>query len=261
MMRRLPFLFAFFLSMPFNQLKAQKKQFTVANAHSHNDYEQAYPFSAAYGAQFGSMEADIFLWHDSLIVGHTTADIPQKRTLQDLYLNPLQRKTILNNGYPYPDTSRNLQLLIDIKTAGAPTLNRLVAILKDYSLLTSSAHIQFVISGNRPAADSFQYYPNFIWFDGELDKNYPASALQKIVLLSDDFAKYIQWNGQTTLLEKDRMVMVNAIQRAKQLGKKVRFWNAPDTQYAWSQLINAGVDYVNTDRIDAFREFMVHLYH
>lgn len=40
---------------------AQEKEYTVANAHSHNDYEQPNPFFEAYGEQFGSIEAAIFL--------------------------------------------------------------------------------------------------------------------------------------------------------------------------------------------------------
>src|ERR1700750_333937 len=44
--------------------------YTVANTHSHNDYEQPTPFWMAYQEQFGSIEADIFWLNGQLIVAH-----------------------------------------------------------------------------------------------------------------------------------------------------------------------------------------------
>jgi alkaline phosphatase len=54
------------------------QNYTVSNAHSHNDYENPIPFFTAYGQGFGSIEADIFYFHDSLFVGHTFPDIQKK---------------------------------------------------------------------------------------------------------------------------------------------------------------------------------------
>src|SRR5665647_2904455 len=95
-----------------------------------------------------------------------------------------------NNGYPFADTTRQLQLLIDIKTDSTGTLNKLIKLLNRYPLLSGSQSIQFVISGNRPDASLFTSYPSFIWFDGVLSLDYPAEALTKITMLSDDFKSY-----------------------------------------------------------------------
>ena len=73
----------------FFKTNAQSIHYTTTNAHSHNDYENKFPFATAYNEKFGSIESDIFLWNDSLIVGHTQNDIQYKRTLEALYLNPL----------------------------------------------------------------------------------------------------------------------------------------------------------------------------
>src|SRR3954447_10815996 len=97
------------------------KHYTVLNAHSHNDYEQARPFYAAYEAGFGSIEADIFLVNNELLVAHEQKELPMHRTLDSLYLQPLQSALQKNNGYPYKDSTRPLQLLIDIKTDSITT--------------------------------------------------------------------------------------------------------------------------------------------
>lgn len=83
-----------------------------------------------------------------------------KRTLQDLYLNPLNSKVRSNNGYPYKNTSNSLQLLIDIKTEARPTLNRLFEILRQYPDLTGAKNLQFVTSGNRPSPDLYTSIPH-----------------------------------------------------------------------------------------------------
>src|ERR1700753_3310686 len=51
------------------------RPYTVANTHSHNDYEQATPFWLAYGQQFGSIEADIFWVEGKMLVGHSYEEI------------------------------------------------------------------------------------------------------------------------------------------------------------------------------------------
>ena len=105
-------LFLFLVNTTFSQ----QFNYTTTNAHSHNDYENANPFFTAYDNNFGSIEADIFYFKDSLFVGHVFGDIAKKRTLQNFYLNPLTKKIQENHGNPYADSTKTLQLLIDIKS-------------------------------------------------------------------------------------------------------------------------------------------------
>ncbi|MBS1667255.1 MAG: alkaline phosphatase [Bacteroidetes bacterium] len=253
-MRKIFFTLAVLISI---QAAAQQTiNYSTANAHSHNDYENKYPFVAAYDAKFGSIEADIFLWNDSLIVGHNQSDIQYKRTLERLYLDPLNNHTKKNGGFPYADTSRSLQILIDIKTKAEPTLQRLIEILYQYPLLINSQKIKFTITGNRPNESLFKNYPAFIYFDAEFGKSYSEAAMQKIVMFSDDLKTYTQWNGKGVLAEKDKLVIDSLVRIAHQEKKKIRFWDAPDFINAWYQLMHEGVDYINTDQIEGLADFL-----
>lgn len=234
---------------------AQEKNYTVANAHSHNDYAQQHPFTTAYNAGFGSIEADILLWHDSLIVGHSFHDTLYRRTIQSLYLDSLQEKLKMHKGYPYKDSSRYLQLMIDIKTDSIATLKKLVAILSTYPDLITAHHLYFTISGNRPSPDSFNTYPSFIWFDADMQRTYNAQAMKKIVMISDDLKNYTKWNGKTELSALDKKVLLSKIDEIHRLQKKVRFWDAPDFPQAWAQLMQLKVDFINTDNIDQLSDF------
>jgi alkaline phosphatase len=235
---------------------AQVLQYTTSNAHAHNDYENVIPFELAYSKGFGSIEADIFLQNDSLFIGHDLQEIKSKRTLEAWYLKPLLSHVQQNKGSAYKDSTKELQLMIDIKTGAAATLNKLVEVLKKYPALINCHSVKFVISGNRPDESLFKTYPSFIWFDGELSKTYSADALNKIVMLSDDLQQYTLWNGKGGIPVRDQAKLDSAVQKAHALHKKVRFWNAPDFINAWYVLMHLGADYINTDHIEFLASFL-----
>jgi alkaline phosphatase len=234
----------------------QSINYSVSNAHSHNDYRQDMPFIKAYNAGFGSIEVDIFLKKDELLVAHDYDELDTAKTLNSLYLEPLNKLVIQNGGYPYEDTTKKLQFLIDIKSDSILTLDRLVKLLESYPHLTISRNLRFVISGNRPPADSFTSYPAFIWFDGVLGKTYSDKALQKISLMSDNLQTYTKWNGNGDLSRSDCRKLKNRIGKVHALGKPVRFWNAPDFENAWKKLEKLEVDYINTDHIPEISSFL-----
>ncbi len=235
---------------------AQPFSYTVSNVHSHNDYEQKIPFRMAYNEGFGSVEADIFLQDNELLVGHNVKELRSDRTLTSLYLDPIRDCIEKNHGFVFADSTRQLQLLIDVKRDSVRTLDRLVAILQSYPTLIHNPTLKFVITGNRPDESLFITYPSFIQFDGELYRDYNKEALTKIALFSDDFQRYSKWNGKSNIPEKEWNVLQAAVSKAHKLNKPVRFWGAPDFTNAWYQFMHLQVDYLNTDNIVALSNFL-----
>jgi len=92
-------------------LQAQPGTYTVSNAHSHNDYEQKVPFWLAYNEGFGSIEADIFLRHDSLVVAHSEKELVLRRTLEAYYLDNLLACVRKNGGKVFFNSNAPLQVL------------------------------------------------------------------------------------------------------------------------------------------------------
>ena len=234
-------LFLFLLSI--SQLQAQPR--SPANGHSHNDYQQVAPFSLAYQAQLGSIEADVFLKNGELFVAHFPMDIKPERSLNLLYLQPLMAVFRQNKGKIYANYP--LQLLIDLKTPASPTLDTLVSQLKRYPELLQSA-VKIVISGNMPAPEQFKNYPDWISFDGRLNQTYSAETLPRVALISASFTEFSKWKGEETLLETDRLKLMEAIQKAHSLNKKIRFWATPDTPKTWQTLLDLGADWIGTDK-------------
>ena len=231
------------------ETRAQSHSYTVANTHSHNDYEQPTPFWMAWQEQFGSIEADIWLRKGIVLVGHDTIEIKTGRTLEEYYVKPLQACVKQNNGYPYADTSRKLQILIDVKEDSVEALAALIALLDKYPALEHSPAIRWCISGNRPAPESYTSYPACIVFDGILHAHYTPEALSRIAMMSDDLHYYTRWDHRNGIPDTARPTLLAAVNSAHAVHLPVRFWDAPDFPAAWAQLKALQVDYINTDHI------------
>lgn len=235
--------------------KSQPVVYTASNAHSHNDYENSNPFWEAYDRRFGSIEVDIFLKDGRLVVGHDLQQAMLNKTLDSLYLQPIIKCIEKNKGYIYSDTTKKLQLLVDIKTEAIPTLDKLVDILKQYPVITAAPSFKIVISGNRPPQDQFNRYPAYIYFDAVLGTSYPAVSLKKIEMFSADFKQYSQWSGKGIIIESEKKALVQLTNEVHKLHKKLRFWNAPDVINAWYGFMDLGVDFINTDHITVLGTF------
>lgn len=230
--------------------------YSVANAHSHNDYMQAVPFWEAYYAHFGSIEADVFLVKNQLWVAHTEKDLSPDRTLEKLYLDNISKQIKLNKGNIYPDGQKKLQLLIDIKQDYEASLAALVSILKKYPEITGNPEIKMVITGNRPKPESFKNYPEYLYFDGDLNQAYTSDQLKRVGMFSASFTDLVKWSGKGIPRDEEKERITKAVEKAHASQKPVRFYGAPDFTNAWVNLIDMGVDYINTDHIPDLKKFM-----
>lgn len=206
--------------------------------HSHNDYKQANPFSEAYASNAYSIEADIFLQDGKLLVAHEMDEIDPQKTLSKLYLEPL-----LNIDY-----FAKVQLLIDIKSEAKATLDVLLQELKKYPKLISNNQVRFVISGNRPAANEYHLYPDYIFFDHQSLADIAEADFKKIALFSFSFNKYANWKGGDFISDEEAEKLSKVITFVHDLGYEIRFWGTPDTPIAWRTFQQLRVDYINTDK-------------
>ncbi|TDH21666.1 alkaline phosphatase [Segetibacter sp. 3557_3] len=237
-----------------NTLSAQTT-YTAANAHAHNDYNHPVPFWTAYKEGFGSIEADVFLIDTVLYVAHNLADTARARTLESLYLDPLEQAIANSRGYAYADRAKTLLLLIDIKTEAVATLARIETVVGRYKSIVNCKGLKLVITGNQPAIATFTGYPTYIWFDGNLAKEYTIGTLGRIALFSDNFKRYSKWSGEGVPATEERALVQSLIDKAHALKKPIRFWNAPDLPTAWKQFIEWKADYINTDKVAEIAAF------
>ncbi|PAW94805.1 hypothetical protein CKK33_15420 [Mucilaginibacter sp. MD40] len=232
---------------------AQNRNYTVADAHSHNDYKNSIPFFRAYEKGFGSIEADCFAVDGQLIVAHTKQEIDLKRTLKALYLEPLAQKF-------QQDTKRRLTLLLEIKENAAavlPLVIKELAPLEQY--LNYEGHpgrLSIIMTGAVPKPAEMTGYPAWMLFDVDHMDGFTPAQWAKVGQVSYPFSKYVRWNGKG-VLNRDEIARVKAgIDSVHQAGKRIRFWETPDTKSSWLALIRLGVDVIGTDKVEELGDFL-----
>ncbi|SBT94407.1 Glycerophosphoryl diester phosphodiesterase family protein [Streptomyces sp. DI166] len=239
-------------------------------AHAHNDYEHPRPLLDALDHRFGSVEADIYLVGDQLLVAHDPEDLDPARTLESLYLDPLAARVRAHHGTVYRGHRRPLQLLVDIKTEGASTYLELDRHLRRYRhLFTTYAHgrvhrgpVTAVISGDRAARAPMEaQHVRRAFYDGRLtDLGSPAPA-SLIPLISDNWTNHFAWRGAGAFPDAERHKLTAIMRAAHSRGQRVRFWATPDLpgperDALWTELLAADVDHLNTDDLAGLEAFL-----
>ncbi|KOV57142.1 phosphatidylinositol-specific phospholipase C/glycerophosphodiester phosphodiesterase family protein [Streptomyces sp. MMG1121] len=240
------------------------------NAHAHNDYEHPRPLFDALDHRFGSVEADIFLVGDQLLIGHDSSELDPTRTLESLYLDPLAAIVKANHASVYRGWRRPLQLLVDIKTEGSSTYLELDRHLRRYPyLFTRYDHgrihrgpVTAVISGDRAARVPMEaQQERRAFYDGRLTDLGTAAPASFIPLISEDWTQNFTWSGAGTFPAAERQKLLGITAAAHAHGQQVRFWATPDAagpdrDALWTELLAAGVDYLNTDDLAGLEAFL-----
>lgn len=236
-------------------------KFPVSRAHAHNDYLHERPLADALAHGFRSIEADVWLTNDVLLVAHDFKDASAERTLEKLYLDPLRAFVKTNEagrGQPF------ITLLIDVKSAADPTYGALKKVLAGYTdILTvfKAAGIQtnavmVIISGNRAEATMREEPTRWAAVDGRLPDLESNPSVALFPLISDNWTKYFQWRGQGPLPEDERAKLRALVSQAHSQGRMIRLWAVPDNEAGWKELFDAGVDLLNTDKLAAMENFL-----
>ncbi|MEU7136384.1 phosphatidylinositol-specific phospholipase C/glycerophosphodiester phosphodiesterase family protein [Streptomyces sp. NPDC046261] len=241
----------------------------LPQAHAHNDYAHPRPLADALAHGFNSVEADIWLVGDQLLVAHDASELDPRRTLEALYLDPLLRRIRANHGRVHRGYDLTMQLLIDIKTPGEATYRALSRHLRPYhSILTVSAGgrvrrsaVTAVVSGDRGARIPMEAERvRYAFYDGRLTDlgGAPASFAP---LVSDNWNQHFTWQGTGPMPEPERTALRRIVATAHAERRKVRFWATldqpgPAREALWRELLAAGVDYLNTDDLAGLEAFL-----
>ncbi|MCP9763000.1 phosphatidylinositol-specific phospholipase C/glycerophosphodiester phosphodiesterase family protein [Lacihabitans soyangensis] len=240
-------LYTFLLIIGLNSVFAQK-------IHSHNDYVQPRPFWEAYESGANSIEADVFLVDGKLYVAHEKNEINPERTLEKLYLEPLNKVNKARKR-------QELQILIDLKTSAEPSLQAVSEAIAKYPKLarahSKKKYIKFVISGNRPPISEYTKYPSYIFFDHQSLKDLEKGDKSKIALVSFSIGSYSKWKGDKPMTDEEKLKLKTIIDSVHTYGYPIRFWATPDTPLAWQTLFDLSVDFINTDQPKASRFFFI----
>lgn len=242
----------------------------LARAHAHNDYLHPRPLLDALDHGFTSVEADVWIVNGALLVAHDQRDVMPERTLRALYLEPLRRIVHERAGRVLPGYPGSLLLLVDIKSDAVATYRALHEQLRGYEAILTVARgsevrtgpVSVVISGNRPRELMQREAIRYAGYDGRLADLGSATAAAFMPLISDNWMLHFRWMGDGPMPDDERMKLRGIVERAHRQGQRVRFWATPDApgrarDAVWTEVLRAGVDYINTDDLGGLRQFLL----
>ncbi|HBK88379.1 MAG: phosphatidylinositol-specific phospholipase C/glycerophosphodiester phosphodiesterase family protein [Cyclobacteriaceae bacterium] len=231
-----------------------------SNAHAHNDYEHTRPLFDALLNGFGSVEADVYLVNGTLLVSHNTPG-PKAKTLEQLYLRPLDSLIQANGGNVYSNFEGPFWLMIDCKTSTG-TYEAIRAAVRKYPALMSKGDkgpVKIFLSGNRPLELMVKDGYSGLGIDGRPDdvgKGYDSTLMP---VISDHYSNWSSWKGKSPATENDLQKIRVLAARVHQEGKKLRLWAIPDQEEAWKALMEVGVDMINTDHLNELNIYLLRI--
>jgi hypothetical protein len=238
---------------------------TLTRAHAHNDYEHARPLLGALELGFASVEADVYLVNGALLVAHDRDKVAPTRTLQSLYLDPLRAWIRQHDGRVFGD-ALTLTLLIDVKSDSVETYVALDRVLGDYADIMTTfigdsivkRPVVAVISGNRAISAMRSARVRLAGIDGRLADLSAASAASPVLMpmISSSFTELTKWKGDGAPPSSLHEELERITNTAHARGQRVRFWGTPDRPVVWRALLDAGVDVIGADDLEALRAFL-----
>ena len=222
---------------------------TAVPVHSHNDYWRSRPLLEALEAGCLSIEADVVVRDGTLLVGHGAREVTPERTLASMYLSPLA-EIVRARQRVYPQDQRPLILLVDLKTSWSSSKPALKALLEGYSdILKAPAGrhqgdggVLLAVSGS----GSEQKRAPF-GIDGRVSGLGNQLTFLEKPTISESFRRF-QWSGLGTLSPAQEAKLRTLAKQAKEEGRLLRLWAAPDTPEAWMTLLECGAGLINTDQ-------------
>jgi hypothetical protein len=248
----------------FTAFNSYSQNVPLANAFAHNDYWHKRPLYDALDNGYTHIEADIYLRKGKLVVAHLLPLFKRHRTLERLYLDPLASCINGSNDQEshivYPIT-----LMIDIKSNAAKTYVVLSALLEKYKNILSGfengvfvqRQITIVITGHKPIDILNKQQNRLAFIDEDLMKVQQDTASTNIYrTASCKYSRLVNWNGDGAFpaIQKERLR--SYVGMAHRYGKKVRLWASPENPAVWNELLECGVDLINTDKLPELKNFL-----
>lgn len=238
-------------------------------AHSHNDYTRKRPLYDALENGFASIEIDVFERNGKFLVAHTILGIRKHKTIERMYLEPLKQLVNENNGSVYKNDTTLLEIMIDLKGEwNEEKFKLLQKLLWQYNTVFSfyengnfvTKACKLLVSGGGNMSWFQNDNPRLFSKDAGLGDISSNISTQFIARNSASYKGCFTWKGRGEMPEFEKQKLIQLCDEAKKYNRKIRFWRCPNNEKVWKELLDAGIGWVNVDKLKKFKEFYWHYY-
>jgi hypothetical protein len=248
----------------------------LPKSHAHNDYEKLGRKSlyAALTAGFRSIEIDVFVFGKtdkntytpkSLRIAHIRLLLGLRPNLEERYFARARQWLATN---PRDSSAPPIILMLDLKNRSEEAYYQIRHLCQKYEDILCVYYpktgeykrgaVQILLSGSKPVAALQRDTVQYMWLDMGLgtigDKNVPPQLAPRV---SSSYGGNFRWRGRggKPMPEKELAHLRDCVQRAHADGRELRFWAMPDRKIVWKTFADAGVDWLNIDKIYKYRRW------
>ena len=87
-----------------------------------------------------------------------------------------------------------------------------------------------------------------------MDSDAPAHLIPWI---SASWITQFKWLGDGPMPAEQKGKLKSFVEKAHAKGRLVRFWATPEKESFWKELLDSGVDLINTDKLPDLRAFLL----
>lgn len=230
----------------------------VPHGHSHNDYTRKRPLYDALANGFQSLEVDVFFYKKELVVSHTHTFLFWKKTIEELYIEPLD-SIYREQGQFFEEDSAQLILYVDTKNENDSICAGLLDLIDKYPhLFTYWENGKEYWGPVKMLSTCFHMEYNslrFIQKNGglsEIEKEIPASIFPRV---NSAYRWVFKWKGRKEMPAEEERVLRDWVRKAHAHNRKIRFWGAGNKEKIWRKLLLEKVDWINVDKLEKYRAF------
>ena len=115
-----------------------------------------------------------------------------------------------------------------------------------------------MLSGNKPYGIINTETNRLAFIDEDLkDAARDTSVKNEFIMASCKYSRLIRWNGTGIMPGAEKQLLQLYVIMAHKYGKKVRLWASPENKTVWQELLNCGVDLINTDKLVMLKNFLL----
>ena len=230
------------------------------SGHSHNDYTHQHPLFDALSYGYKSIEIDVWLHNGKLVVDHDGIGLDSKKDIEDLYLKPISERVKQHQGWVYDGDTTPTIFMVEFKNDGEACYVKLRELIEKYKGLFcdrmgNGGPIKILITGNKPWKTLMQGKELYATGDGNIAQAADPAPAHIIERVSDTWGSHFSWRGRGEMPKKQKEELAALVKLAHDHGRQIRFYALPQKENVWREMLDAGVDWINVDKLEKFAVF------
>jgi len=228
--------------------------------HSHNDYVHEHPLFDALSYGYKSIEIDVWLHNGKLVVDHDGVGLDSKKDIEELYLRPIAERVKAHHGWVYDGDTTPTIFMVEFKNDGEACYVKLKELIEKYKGLFCDrmgrgGPIKILITGNKPWKTLLKGNELYATGDGDISQSCDKTPDYIIERVSDPYGEHFSWHGRGAMPKAQRQKLEELVKIAHDHGRQIRFYALPQNENVWRELLDAGVDWINIDKLEMFAKF------